>query len=144
MTQIQKAILHLDASAEAQRALATAIFLSKLTGATIIAVNVIDQHVVTNLARQGDRSLAEIEVDLEENGWRYLYAAEEAAKNEGARIVVLQEQGYPEEILPRLASEYQADLVLVGQDPRARSDVGRRRTVEMLMEHTPCALLVVR
>jgi nucleotide-binding universal stress UspA family protein len=144
MKQLQKALLYLDASAEAQRALEAAVHLSKLSGATIIAVNVVDRHVVTNLARQGDKSLAEIEVDLEENGWRYLYAAEEAAKNEGAHIVVLQEPGYPEEVLPRLAAEYKTDLVIIGQDPRARSDVVRRRTVEQLMEHTPCALLIVR
>jgi nucleotide-binding universal stress UspA family protein len=144
MRQLEKAILYLDASVEAQHALETAIYLSKISGATIIAVNIVDQHVVTNLARQGDRSLAEIEVELEENGWRYLYAAEETAKNVGARIVILQEQGYPEELLPRLASEYQADVVIVGQDPRARSDVARRRTAEQLMEHTPCALMIVR
>ena len=144
MKQLQKILLNLDATAESQRALAAAISLSKLSMATIIAVNIVNQNVVTQLSRHSGNSLAEIEIDLEENGWRYLYAAEEEAKNAGAHIVVFQEQGYPEEILPRFAGEYKTDMLIIAQGARARSDITQGRSVEQILEHSPCAVLVVK
>ena len=144
MNQLEKILLNLDAAEESQRALQAAISLAKLSSATIIAVNVVNQNVVTHLARHSDKSIAEIEVELEENGWRYLYAAEEEAKNAGAHIVILQEQGYPEEILPRFASQYSADMIIVGQSAEARRDITHGRTAEQVIEHAPCAVLVVK
>jgi len=144
MKQLQKILLNMDAAVESQHALQAAIKLSRLSGATIVAVNVVNHHVVTSLARHSGRSLAEIEVELEEDGWRYLYTAEEEGKNAGARIVLMQERGYPEEILPRLAAKFQADLIVIGQSPRMRSDVPCSRIVEQMLEHTPCSLLIVR
>ncbi len=144
MKALKTIVLNMDASPESQRALHTAIRLSQLSGATIIAVNVVNRHVVAQLARAGDKSLAEIEVELEENGWRYLYAAEEEAKNAGARVVVLQESGYPEEIVPRLAGQHQADLVIVAYGNRARTDITAVRSAEQIFEHAPCDVLFVK
>ncbi|MCX7846882.1 MAG: universal stress protein [bacterium] len=144
MTALATIVLHLDLTPESQRALQRAIHLSLLSGATIIAVNVVNRHVVTQLARTGAKSLAEIEIELEENGWRYLYAAEEEAKNAGARIVVLQETGYPEEVIPRIAAEKHADLVIVAYGQRARSDITAIRSAEQIFEHAPCDVLVVK
>jgi nucleotide-binding universal stress UspA family protein len=142
--QLQKILLNLDATEESQRALAAAVNLSKLSEATIIAVNIVNRNVVAQLSRHSGKSLAEIEIELEENGWRYLYAAEEEAKNAGARIVVFQEQGYPEEILPRFAGEYNADMMVIALSPRSRSDITHGRAVEQILEHSPCAVLVVK
>jgi nucleotide-binding universal stress UspA family protein len=144
MLALHKILLHVDATLESQRVLRSAIFLSTTTGATIVAVHIVNKHVVAQLARFSTRTLADVEVELEENGWRYLYAAEEEAKNAGARIVVMQEQGYPEEILPRLAAAYQAELVIVGVAPRSRSDATRVQVADQLIEHAPCAVLVVK
>jgi nucleotide-binding universal stress UspA family protein len=144
MKQLHKLLVNLDATVESQHALHAAIILGKLSQATIIAVNVVNQHVVTNVSRHGGKSLSEIEVDLEENGWRYLYAAEEEAKTAGARIVLVQEQGYPEEVLPRLAGDYAVDLIIIGQCPRPRTDALCTRVADQLLEHTQCSVLVVR
>ena len=144
MKHLQKILLNLDAAEESQRALAAAITLSMLSQATIIAVNIVNQNVVTQLSRHSDKSLAEIEIELEENGWRYLYAAEEEAKNAGAKIVVFQERGYPEEILPRFAGEYNVDMIMIGHSSRSRSDIAHGRSVEQILEHAPCAVLVVK
>ena len=97
-------LLYIDASKESRAALDVAVDYSGL-GSTIIAVNVVNRQTVIQLTRSGGKSLAEAEVELEENGWCYLYDAEETAKSAGAQIVILQESGYPEEVLPRLASE---------------------------------------
>lgn len=144
MKTLATIVLNLDASPDSQRALHTAIRLSQLSGATIIAVNVVNRHVVTQMARAGDKSLPEIEIDLEENGWRYLYAAEENAKNAGARIVLIQEPGYPEEIIPRIAAQHNADLVIVAYGHRARTDISAVRSAEQIFEHAPCDVLVVK
>jgi len=143
MNKIDKILLNLDATVESQHALDSAIFLAKSCSGTIIAVNIVNKNVVTNLARFSDKSIAEIEVELEENGWRYLYDAEEKAKSLEARIVIIQEYGYPEQTLPKIADEYKVDMIIIGQNPKIRKDVVQGKTAEQLIEHAPCAVLVV-
>ncbi len=144
MTQLKKILLNLDSSKESQNALVSAITLAKMSGGAIIAVNIVNQTVVTNLARHSEKSLAEVEVELEENGWHYLYAAEEQAKNEGAHIVILQENGYPEEILPRLAKSYSADIIVIGQNKKSRENISQSRTADQIIEHAACAVLIIK
>ncbi len=143
MKKLDKILLNLDSTIESQHALDSAVFLAKSCSATIIAVNIVNKNVVTNLARFSDKSIAEIEVELEEDGWKYLYDAEEEAKNQEARIVIIQEYGYPEQTLPKLASEYKIDMIIIGQNPQIRKDVVQGKTAEQLIEHAPCAVLVV-
>jgi len=143
MKKLDKILLNLDSTIESQHALDSAVFLAKSCSATIIAVNIVNKNVVTNLARFSDKSIAEIEIELEENGWKYLYDAEEKAKNQEARIVIIQEYGYPEQTLPKLASEYKIDMIIIGQNPQIRKDVVQGKTAEQLIEHAPCAVLVV-
>ena len=143
MKSLNKILLNLDATLESQHALDAAVFLAKSCSATIIAVNIVNKNVVTNLARFSDKSIAEIEVALEENGWRYLYDAEEKAKNQEARIVIIQEYGYPEQSLTQLANEYKVDMVIIGQNPQIRKDVVQGKTAEQIIEHAPCAVLIV-
>jgi nucleotide-binding universal stress UspA family protein len=143
MKSLNKILLNLDATLESQHALDSAIFLAKSCSATIIAVNIVNKNVVTNLARFSDKSIAEIEVELEENGWRYLYDAEEKAKNQEARIVIIQEYGYPEQSLIKLANEYKVDMIIIGQNPQIRKDVVQGKTAEQIIEHAPCAVLIV-
>jgi len=64
MKSLNKILLNLDATIESQHALDAAIFLAKSCSATIIAVNIVNKNVVTNLARFSDKSIAEIEVEL--------------------------------------------------------------------------------
>lgn len=144
MSALTTIVLHVDTTAESQRAVGVAIQLALLSGARIVAVNVVNRHVVTQMARATGKPLAEVEVELEENGWRYLYAAEEEAKNAGARIVLMQETGYPEEVIPRVAGETRADLVIVAYGQRARADIGAIRSAEQIFEHAPCNVLVVK
>ena len=143
MKKLDKILLNLDATIESQHALDSAVLLAKSCSATIIAVNIVNKNVVTNLARFSDKSIAEIEIELEENGWKYLYDAEEKAKNQEARIVIIQEYGFPEQTLPKLASEYKIDMIIIGQNPQIRKDVVQGKTAEQLIEHAPCAVLVV-
>ena len=132
-------LLYVDASKESRAALDVAVDYSG-PETTIIAVNVVNRQTVIQLTRSGEKSLAEAEVELEENGWCYLYDAEETAKSAGAQIVILQESGYPEEVLPRLASEYGVDLIIIGHAP----GLGQTSLAQQLIEHAPCAVLVVK
>ena len=144
MNELNKILLNIDATQESQNALEYAVFLAKTCSATIIAVNVVNKNVVTNLARHSDKSIAEIEIELEENGWKYLYAAEDSSKNMNAKIVILQESGYPEQILPKLARDYNADILIIGQNPQLRQNIVGSKTAEQLIEHAPCPVLVVK
>ncbi|NLF38918.1 universal stress protein [bacterium] len=144
MKALEKIALYVDASEEGQRAIHAAIRLSTLSGATIVAVAVINRTVVTQLSRASGKSIAEIEVELEENAWHYLYAAEQEAKDANARIVVTLENGFPEEVLPRLMNEYNVDMLVLGMSERVRQEPARRRLLEQMIEHAPCCVLVVK
>ncbi len=136
-------LLYVDSSKESESALKAALGFSG-PQVTIIAVNVVNRQTVIQLARGGSKSVAEAEVELEENGWCYLYNTEEIAKNAGAQIVILQESGYPEEVLPRLAQGYGADIIIIGQPVSSVKDVGQSGLAQQLIEHAACAVLVVR
>jgi nucleotide-binding universal stress UspA family protein len=136
-------LLYVDSSKESEAALRAALDFSG-PQVTIIAVNVVNRQTVIQLVRGGSKSIAEAEVELEENGWCYLYNTEEIAKSAGAQIVILQESGYPEEVLPRLAQGYGADLIIVGQPASHGKDVAQNGLAQQLIEHAACAVLVVK
>jgi len=138
--KLKNILLYVDSSQESQKALEAALDLSG-SETTIIAVNVVNRQTVIQLTRSGEKSVAEAEVELEENGWCYLYNAEEIAKSAGHQIVIIQESGYPEEALPRLAQDYGADIILTGHST-GNSTTGSM--VQQLIEHAACAVLVVK
>lgn len=136
-------LLCVDASQESKKALEAALGFAA-QGASLMAVNVVNRHVVNQMSRNGSKSQAEVEVELEENGWCYLYDAEETAKAAGARIAIIQENGYPEEIIPRCAEMFGADLIIIGQARGRKNDMGQTGLAQQLIENAACAVLVVK
>lgn len=139
----KKLLLCVDSSNESQRALEVALDIAE-AGSEIFAVNVVNRHVVSRMVKTQGRTLAEAEVELEETGWHYLYAAEEVCKNHGVHVTILQENGCPEEIIPRLAERLAADLIIVGQSHMQKGDLLQGALAQQLIEHAACAVLVVK
>ena len=118
--------------------------LALAADAQIMALNVVYMSVASHLKVATGADEAETIVKLQEDGWRYLYSVEDACKNLGAKIVLRQEEGFPEGKISAAARRFNADLVVVphsraGGYTQSRSE----RFVVSLLEHLECPVLVI-
>jgi nucleotide-binding universal stress UspA family protein len=141
----EKILLPISGSDESISAAEFAVKLATAHGSQIIALRVVDTSVVRQLARHSGKTPGEIEIEMEENGWRYLYYAEEMAKDNKVKIIVLLEHGLPQERMLSKARELGADLIIFGQ-PRGRGTRGRflDKSLQQVLENAPCPVLVVK
>ena len=141
----QKILLPISGSEESMNAADFAIKLAVSHGSQIFALHVVDTSVVRQLSRHSGKSPGEVEIEMEENGWRYLYHVAEMAKDSKVKVVVLLEYGLPQEGILNKARELSTDLILFGQS-RGRGTRGRflDKSLQQVLEHSPCPVLVVK
>jgi len=141
----KKILLPISGSEESISAAEFAVELAMAHGSQIIALHVVDTSVVRQLARHSTKSPGEVEIEMEESGWRYLYHAEEMAKDNKVNTVVLLEYGLPQERIITKARELGIDLIIFGQS-RGRGTRGRflDKFLQQVLEHAPCPVLVVK
>ncbi len=141
----RKILLPVSGSDESISAVEFAVKHAAAHDSQIIALHVVDTSVVRQLARHSGKSPGEVEIELEENGWRYLYHIEEIAKDSKVKIVVLLEYGMPQEKMLTKAREFDVDLMIFGQ-ASGRGARGRSldRFLQQVLEHSPCPVLIVK
>ena len=141
----EKILLPISGSEESMSASEFAVKLAMAHGSQIIALHVVDTSVVRQLARHSGKTPGEIEIELEESGWRHLYYAEEMAKDSKINTVVLLEYGLPQERIVTKARELDIDLIIFGQ-ARGRGTRGRflDKFLQQVLEHASCPVLVVK
>ena len=114
--------------------------------ARLVVLNVVDHMLVNRLKRLSEASTSEIEIELEEKGWKALYYSEEMAKDKGVPTMILQKSGIVEnEILVEASRLNAALIVLAG--PRAIPGQAKRLTVgriEKIVENAQCSVLIVK
>ena len=106
------------------------IELAERLRAEIIAFNIVDINAINSIARHTDKRESEVAVELEEDGWKYLYMFEDMAKNKGVKTLVHQEEGVFESKITQAVSAYKIDLVCL----RKNLNLGLRSSLKML-EH---------
>ena len=141
----KKILLPVSGSNESLKAAEFAVELAVSHDSQIIALHVVDTSVVRQLARHSGKSPGEVEIELEENGWRYLYHVAEMAKDSKVRIVVLLEYGTPQERMLTKSRELGVDLMVFGQ-ATGRGARGRSldRSLQQVLEHSHCPVLIVK
>ena len=141
----KKILLPVSGSDESLKAAEFAVELAASHDSQIIAIHVVDTSVVRQLVRHSGKSPGEIEIELVENGWRYLYHVEEMAKDSKVRTVVLLEYGTPQERMLTKSRELGVDLMVFGQ-ATGRGARGRflDRSLQQVLEHSPCPVLIVK
>jgi nucleotide-binding universal stress UspA family protein len=106
---------------------------------------VIDKLVLNELARFSGRGEKEVEVELEEQGRRYLDLAHRDSARQGVAIDCQTGKGDPFEEIVAKANSLGADLIIMGH-------TGRRGTTRVLigsltqrvLDYAPCPVLVMR
>ncbi|MDQ1318516.1 MAG: hypothetical protein QG588_2178 [Candidatus Poribacteria bacterium] len=140
----EKILLPVSGSPESIAASEFAIKLAMVHNSQILALNVVDTSVVRQLAQHSGKSPGEVEVEIEENGWHYLYYVEEMAKDNKVKTVVLLERGFPQERIVSKAREFKAELIILGQSARRGTPgISFDRFLQYVMEQTPCPVLIV-
>jgi len=132
------ALDHAVTAAAAARALANK--------ARLFVLHVVDHMVINRMKRVSEQSTAEIEIELEEKGWKALYYAEEFAKDNGVATMILQKSGIVENEVLNEAARLQVDLIILGY-PRKMPGQARRLAqgrLEKIVENAPCSVLVVK
>ena len=86
-----------------------------------------------------------MEIEIEENGWKYLYHVDDDAKDNGIVTLMLQEKGIPSDVIIDVARRIKADLIILSSSP---STGVIRKTgqgyIEKVIEHSFCPVLVIR
>ena len=141
----EKILLPISGSEESMTASEFAVKVAMAHGSQIIALHVVDTSVVRQLARHSAKTPGEVEIEMEESGWRHLYHTEEMAKDNRVSTVVLLEYGLPQERIVTKARELGIDLIIFGQ-ARGRGTRGRflDKFLQQVLEHAPCPVLVVK
>jgi len=116
--------------------------MAKMMDAKIIALNVIDFEVMRHLAMKLGKREAEVSVDLEEEGWMYLYYLEEKAKDKGIMINIIQEEGVLARELIKTASKFGVDLVIISREEQ-KGIANFSKFVESLLLRINSSLLII-
>jgi len=116
--------------------------MAKMMDAKIIALNVIDFEVMRHLAVKLGKREAEVSVDLEEEGWMYLYYLEEKAKDKGIMINIIQEEGVLARELIKTASKFGVDLVIISREEQ-KGVANFSKFVESLLLRINSSLLII-
>lgn len=139
---MEKILLYII-SGETRASWERAIELSKGLSATLYALFVIDRDLVQTVA--GMRGLDEIDtaVEIEEEGWKYLYYLEEMAVDEGVKTALFVEEGDSIDILRQFVRDREIELLIVGH----RGETGREgrreeRMIQQLIQYVQCPILI--
>jgi nucleotide-binding universal stress UspA family protein len=141
---LQRILLVVSATGEALQAVSFVSELALMSKAQIIALNVVDSSLAQRVTTATGSTASELFVKLEQDGWRYLYDVEDIAKGQGAKIVLQQEEGFPDAMIVQAAKRFKADLVVVPRShglghAQSRSE----RMVVALMDRLECPVMIV-
>jgi len=141
----ERILLPVSGSPESIVAAEFAVKLATVHNSQILALNVVDTSVARQLAQRSGKSPGEVDVEIEENGWHYLYYVEEMAKDNKVKTVVLLEHGFPQERIVSKAREYKAELIVIGQSAkRGTPGISFDRFSQYIMEQASCPVLIVK
>jgi nucleotide-binding universal stress UspA family protein len=139
-------LVPIDGSGASLQAVEMALRMVQLCPSCQITVlYVIDKLVLNELARFSRRGEKEVEVELEEQGRRYLDLARKDAASQGVTVDCQTGKGDPFEEIVAKANSLRTDLIVMGH-------TGRRGTTRVLigsvtqrvLDYAPCPVLVTR
>ena len=142
----KKILLLVGSSDIGEKAAETAIQLAVANHADLIVLNVVDKMTVNRMQRFSEQSGTEIEIEMEEDGWKHLYAVEEDSKDHGVRTMVMQKTGNVGTEVLQDATRLKVGLIIVASPPKASGQSRRlvQGTLERVIENADVPVLVVK
>lgn len=139
---MEKILLYII-SGETRASWNRAVELSKGLSATLYALFIVDKDLVKTVASMKGLDEIDTAIQIEEEGWKYLYYLEDMAVNEGVKTAIFVEEGDFIGILRKFVKEKNIELLIVGH--RSQEGVeGRReeRMIQQLIEYVQCPILI--
>jgi nucleotide-binding universal stress UspA family protein len=140
---IKKILIPTDGSDYSNRAAEYGIGIAKMVNAQILAVFVIDDVVLDQIAKVTE--LETVERELKEDGQSIVNYVLSLAKKEGVKSSSFIAKGRPFEQIVHLAKDQNADLIVMGTYGRRGADrilIGS--VAERVIEYGPCPVLVIK
>jgi len=120
-----------------------AIELSKSLSASLFALFIVDQEMVRTISKLRGTDEVDTAIEIEEEGWKYLYHLEEKAVDNGVRTALFLKEGNPINIIRSFVKEREIELLVVGYKRSAgREGWKYGKIIEQLIEHVPCPVLI--
>ena len=145
---MKKMLLFVDGSEGCITAAQYAVALSKVTGAEVIALYVVNVHLLEELTKA--RIFVKIEEmdyeqDLEQDGRRYLNYISDLARSKGVHIQSHLVKGIVNKEVTSKVEEWDIDLLVMGElDPvRSRTEAFHDEA-ELIFRKASCSVLVVK
>jgi nucleotide-binding universal stress UspA family protein len=134
-------LVAIDGNPSGQKALETAIELSKLIGCPL-AVLVVEGPLPAYAATVGE--VEEVKNEKDAFFERTVRLAREEGKKAGVEVDVSMHVGHPAEVIVREVEARKADLVVVGHKDHFLGDYVLGTTADRVAHHAPCPVLIVR
>lgn len=136
----KRILVGFDGSESSRRALTAALTLASESGGQVLALTAVRAPEAAELEGEVDEALREADGPLGKAiGW-----GRQEAKRAGVSCVFRKQIGHAAELLTRIAQEEQHDLLVLGR--RGRSPVKHwliGSTTDRIVDHAPCAVLIV-
>ena len=145
---IEKIMVYIDGTEQSITAAQYALCLTRVTGAQLIALYVIDTKALDDLLKARiflKEEQMEYERDLEDDSKRYLNHVRELAQQKGIRVETKSVMGSVYREIVREVKEEGIDLLIIGELSRIKSrrDEFYDQT-ERAMRSVPCSVLIVK
>ncbi len=138
-------LVPMDGSKHAADALKFGLELSKLTGAQVHVVHVIDTASVSEISRLFGKSRAQIQEELRDRAMGILVDANAIARELGVEITTHMMEGVPYEAVVDHVERHGVDLIVIGRvGTRGPRRILIGSMTERVMETAPCHVLVIR
>ena len=111
----------------------------------IVAVYVIDDRTVAEVAAVSGETTERVRRKLEAKGWRYLEHVARIAKNHNVECSRIVREGVPHRQIADIVRDNGVDLIVLGQSNRhssRRTYLGS--TTEHVIEYVPCSVLIIK
>ncbi len=140
---IKKILIPTDGSEHSIRAAQYGIGIAKIVGAQVIAVFVVDEFVLDQIAKITERETAERE--LKTDGKANVNFVKDIAGKEGISATTLIAEGRPFERIVHVAKDLNVDLIVMGTYGRRGAErilIGS--VTERVIEYASCPVLVIK
>jgi nucleotide-binding universal stress UspA family protein len=142
----RKILLVIEGGEMDAAAIQTARAIARANTAGLLVMHVVDHMMINRMKRISQQSAAEIEIELEEKGWKALYFVEEAAKDAGIPTMILQKSGFVEKEVLSEASRLDVDLIIMAYSRKLPGQARRlaQGRFEKVVENAHCSVLIVK
>jgi len=139
-------LVPIDGSEPSLQAVKVALRLVQLCPSCRMTIlYVIDKLVLHELVRFSQRSEADVEAEMEEQGRRYLELARKDAERQRVTAQCQSRRGDPFEEVIAAANESSADLIVMGHTGRrGTSRVLIGSVTQRVLDYAPCPVLVTK